>query len=467
MPRFLPAGTLTRRRWRRAPGAAAATALMALAASCGRITDPVTPSRGLPSADATALDVCASLIDVPSNGTYCGVNTRIIPWAPADAYWGGATFQSDPGHGQSHDIAIIFDEPVASVEVTAYDPTFGGNAMYAYDASGALVGSADFPGNGQPGVLTTQTRRITGAISEVKLVAALGDYLNYSMRVQFRGGLLEIVEAKGPNEGSFLGKTSYRGGQGEDVVTLQARTADPSLAAQVTWKVVDWTGDQVSTPLPASVDPGIASRFLVPTPDKSRWSAPHPYDLSRTSLAYEVRAVAGALTSEPKVVRQDALDTQREEYIDLAVPQRMVPPRSAFGPSPYYTEGDYPVAVINAEFDRRLAQLEENWKPHRFHVNGGYRNPGHNAYHVNKGKSSGTVSGSWHQYGCAADLQVYPANPQTREEIQAARDFWDGLAEEARLLGFSVEQRDPNPPGEKKVPFSGIGHVHVELKCRG
>ena len=139
---------------------------------------------------------------------------------------------------------------------------------------------------------------------------------------------------------------------------------------------------------------------------------------------------------------------------------------ASLGPSQYYTSGDYATAVVNAEFDRLFAQLEANWKPNQFTVNGLYRNPGHNAYHVDAGKSSGTVSGSWHQYGCGADLQVYPANPTTRAEIAAAEKFWRGLAQEAQDLGFYVEQlyHDPAHP---RVPNSGIGHVHVELKCRG
>ena len=130
---------------------------------------------------------CPAPLDVRSSGIYCGVNTRITPWAPADAEWEGATFQSDPGHGVSRDITITFDAPVASVEVTAYDPTFDGNAMRAYDAAGTLIGSATFPGNLNPGDLTRQTRTLSGKISRVVLIAAKRDYLNYSMRVQYLG----------------------------------------------------------------------------------------------------------------------------------------------------------------------------------------------------------------------------------------------------------------------------------------
>lgn len=133
------------------------------------------------------VEPCPAPLDVRSSGIYCGVDTRITPWAPADAYWEGATFQSDQGHGASRDITITFDAPVARVEVTAYDPTFAGNMMRAYDAAGTLVGSATFPGNNDPGDLTSQSRTLSGKISRVVLIAAKRDYLNYSMRVQYRG----------------------------------------------------------------------------------------------------------------------------------------------------------------------------------------------------------------------------------------------------------------------------------------
>ena len=150
---------------------AAIVALVVIATSCHTVP---------------AVEPCPSPLDVRSSGIYCGVETRITPWAPADAEWERATFQSDKGHGQSHDITITFDAPVASVEVTAYDATFTGNKMLAYDAAGALVGSAMFPGNNEPGELTEQTRTISGKISKVVLIAAPRDYLNYSMRVHYR-----------------------------------------------------------------------------------------------------------------------------------------------------------------------------------------------------------------------------------------------------------------------------------------
>ena len=151
-------------------------ASLVLAASCA----------SAPVASAPVAPACPEPVALPAAGTYCGVDVSITPWAAADAEWEGAQFQSDEGHGQSRDITITFSVPVASVEVTAYDPTFAGNRLEAYDAAGRLLGSAEFPGNETPGELTRQTRTIAGAISSVKLVAAKRDYLNYSMRVQYR-----------------------------------------------------------------------------------------------------------------------------------------------------------------------------------------------------------------------------------------------------------------------------------------
>ena len=189
MTRFLSIAVSSTGTRRRLIGAAGVLASAALFAAC----------------DATA-ELCSSPVNVPSTGTYCGVDTQITPWARADGPWDDATFQSDAGHGESRDIRIIFERPVSRVEISAYDPTFSGNAMYAYDAVGRLVGSANFPGNGTPGALTVQTRSVSGGISEVKLVAAAADYVNYSMRVRYTGATTHFVEAKEPQKAPALSR---------------------------------------------------------------------------------------------------------------------------------------------------------------------------------------------------------------------------------------------------------------------
>jgi hypothetical protein len=289
---------------------------------------------------------------------------------------------------------------------------------------------------------------------------------------------LSILEAKGPNDSSsFLAgigkKRRFKEVFGQDSVTLRARVSDPKLEPSVTWAVVGLPVNGVASPVPSTIASGVNSGFKVPAPGKARWGAAHPYVLSRTALAYEVRASAGRFTSEKKIFRQDSLDVERQEYIDLDVPQHMVPARSEFGFSEYYNDPRYrpednALAVVNPQFDAMFLDLKNNWAPHEFHVNSLYRTPGHNAYHVDPGKSSGSVSASWHQYGCGADIQTFPviSAASKRADIVRAQDYWEALKTTAEHLGFYTEARDPAPPGQKWRPSSGVGHVHVEIKCR-
>ena len=123
----------------------------------------------------------SSGIAIFQNGSYCGINVVFDRVAPADAFLAaGATFQSDPAHGASHVITISFDPPVPSVTVTAYDPTFDGNSMSAYDNTNTLIGTIPFPGNHTPGTLTTQTGTLSGSISTLLLTPAPLDYVAYS-----------------------------------------------------------------------------------------------------------------------------------------------------------------------------------------------------------------------------------------------------------------------------------------------
>jgi hypothetical protein len=90
----------------------------------------------------------------------------------------------------------------------------------------------------------------------------------------------------------------------------------------------------------------------------------------------------------------------------------------------------------------------------------------HNAFHVSAGKSSGTVSASWHQYGCAADIQTFPVvdGDSPPSKILAARLYWKRLYDAAKLLHLEVEALDPDPRDDTK-PYSGVGHVHIEFNC--
>ena len=139
--------------------------------------------------------------------------------------------------------------------------------------------------------------------------------------------------------------------------------------------------------------------------------------------------------------------------------------RGQFGASAT-NQGDYTVAVINPGFNSLFAALQIALQPWSLVVNSGYRNPVHNAYHVDKGRGSGAVSDSWHQYGCGDDIQTFPILPvfPTAAQLAATQSYWDAVADEALSLGFTVEPRDRDPQ-HPDVSFSGVGHVHIELKC--
>ena len=117
----------------------------------------------------------------------------------------------------------------------------------------------------------------------------------------------------------------------------------------------------------------------------------------------------------------------------------------------------------------RLATLERNWKAdyqgQPWQINSLFRNPVHNRLHV-IGGGSGPVSNSWHQFGCAADLQTFPVlrAGSSAADSSNARQFWEALSQEALELEFQVEPRDKNP-ARPAASFSGVGHVHIETDC--
>ena len=96
-----------------------------------------------------------------------------------------------------------------------------------------------------------------------------------------------------------------------------------------------------------------------------------------------------------------------------------------------------------------LEQMREAWaRPYQ--VNSFYGNPVHNRFHLDPRASA---VDSFHQYGCAADLQTFPFPRNSPENILQALEFWDDLAELAvqQPWNFYVEPLED----------SGVGHVHV------
>jgi hypothetical protein len=81
---------------------------------------------------------------------------------------------------------------VEKVEITAHDVTWGGNRFTAYDTAGYILGDKIFAGNNTPGVYSADVATAVASpengagIATVKLETVEGEYIAYSMKVQFR-----------------------------------------------------------------------------------------------------------------------------------------------------------------------------------------------------------------------------------------------------------------------------------------
>ena len=253
---------------------------------------------------------------------------------------------------------------------------------------------------------------------------------------------------------------------GEASMTAVATVVPPGLADEVTWSVSDWPNDQVaSTPPEAgTLAQGRVVTWRVSEQDTTRWpeQEPHPGPVLLDQKSIAFRVIASVVDgqglsgeSEPHVVRQDEIDTIRQEYVDFLLPfgGLRVPTRGDFALHARCNivcvhNGDYGFAIVDPRFEPALDDLRAAW-PLQWQVNVTYRNPVHQRYHV------GSVTNSWHQYGCAADLQTFPVPRTTPEDQTAAAAFWNALSVLARRRGFDVEP----------ITQSGVGHVHVEVDC--
>ena len=119
----------------------------------------------------------AASCPVPAPGIHCGVAVGINPFVTGGVFGG---FQSAEGTGASSTIVVTFSPAVSSVTVTALDPDFGGNRMVARNASGVVLTSAGFAGDGTPGEPSTSTVTVSApGIASVRLVPARDDYVAY------------------------------------------------------------------------------------------------------------------------------------------------------------------------------------------------------------------------------------------------------------------------------------------------
>jgi hypothetical protein len=262
-----------------------------------------------------------------------------------------------------------------------------------------------------------------------------------------------IVRAEGPNGGSFTTAS------GENVLQLEATVTPPEEAGRTVWEIVDDPDDRVQTIPPGTIDPefGRVAEAIIPLQDANRWSTITDGDrLDRKSLSVRVTAVVhtsqGGVRSMSAIVKQDEIDTMREEYQELG--KLHFPDRGSIRGSSTNT-GDYGVAVVNADFDMRLDALHQDWVPTGFawSISSYFRNPVHNDYHI----TPRGAAESRHQYGCAADiLTTHLSDPPTNIELKEARNFWNQLGKSARREGFSVESLT-----QQGLP----DHVHVQRAC--
>ncbi len=308
--------------------------------------------------------------------------------------------------------------------------------------------------------------RLAGALAAVAVLTAAcgGDRPTAAPESGALSGLSVEVETLGPGS-SF---TTPR----EAFVHLLATVAPAGVPAAIEWTVADDPADRVSTPAPADDLRGGRAWFLVPRPDPGRWAAvPHPGQLDQKSLALRIwaRAAIGAdtIVSEAKTIRQDEIDTVRQEYSDLArkrFPSRTVwgrPTTEHFKAADLNPTGDYSIYWAD---DKLLAGLEaiQAIIAARFQAAGlafdrlvltsVFRNPVHHTFHAGLATTE-----SPHQYGLAADLRVWGFGV-TREE------FFAELREAAKADGvaacFEPEAliRAASPDGQT------LTHAHVDWR---
>lgn len=250
----------------------------------------------------------------------------------------------------------------------------------------------------------------------------------------------------------------------EKDVEVTADVMPARLSDQVEWQVTPISSSERDPAAPdmADLDQGQSIAWQVPEQNPDELSGyEHPGNFEEKALKFEIVASAQTddgetITSDPDTVRQDEIDTAREEYVELRsrLGFHRVPDRKEFDPESRCevvcsNTGDYGVALLNDAFMKRLSVLEDQWAG-QWQINTIYRNPVHNNFHG----VPGAEPSSWHQFGCAADLQTFPVLRNTDQDRQNARIFWKELAATADSLGFDVESLDR----------SKVGHVHVEIE---
>jgi len=222
---------------------------------------------------------------------------------------------------------------------------------------------------------------------------------------------IEIVRAGGPNGGSFIVRDP------ENVIRLDARVTPADLAPNVEWEVVDAPDDQVYTISPDAVPRGASTSFVVPATNRNegRWPRAHPGTLSQKSLAYQITAKltyrGTTIRSVPVLVRQDEIDTIREEYVEFGQERVLaLGELRRDGDANRNLTADYALwpsgALLLAKMPI-IQQLAMRRFGRSITVISGYRNPVHHFLHLNP---PARAVNSPHLYGLATDWDILRAS---------------------------------------------------------
>lgn len=278
---------------------------------------------------------------------------------------------------------------------------------------------------------------------------------------------IRIIGAGGPNpNGSFIVRSP------ENRIRLEAEVVPASLASQVTWEVEDAPGDQVSAIPPSAIVPGATSSFVVPDANinRSRWpdkltdALPLADKLALKSLAFRVTAKisypGGEIRSASVVVKQDELDTIREEYVEFG--QRSVISRADLGrrgDARRNAGADYGAW---AAADRLLSQMPkmqalafEQFRQEVV-VTSGYRNPVHQLVHIRA-----RAVNSPHLTGFATDWRILTGRPQGFS-IQQYFDALKRLTFDTRVNGCF----EPAAVIIDQSPTHTLDHAHTDWPAR-
>lgn len=236
--------------------------------------------------------------------------------------------------------------------------------------------------------------------------------------------------------------------------------------------MADDPGNQVSAIPPDAVAAGASSSFVVPEANlrQSRWPGRLTDALSLAdklalkSLAFRVTATVryrdGEIRSAPVVVRQDELDTIRQEYVEFG--QRSVIARADLGRRGDERRNAGADYASWAAADRLLSKMpvmqalaKEQFGQEIF-VTSGYRNPVHQLVHIRA-----RAVNSPHLTGAATDWRILTGRPQGFT-VQQYFDALKRLTFDTRVNGCF----EPAPTIIDQSPTRTLDHAHTDWPVR-